>query len=94
VRATERRLFRLNEELQRLRGDLEQTAGELEMHRHLDDDARRDAAVSDSPPDRAEAQQTARDVRRIDAAVGGLRRRIAELEDERDRLLSKLGTSP
>ncbi len=94
MRRTERRLFRLNGELQRLRRNLEQTAGELEMHRHLDDDARRDAAVSGSPVDRAEAQQTARDVRRIDAAAAGLRCRIAELEDERDRLPSKLGTNP
>lgn len=91
MKRTERHLFRLNDELQRLRRDLEQTAGEFEMHRHLDDDARRDAAVSDSPLDRADALQTAKDVRRIQAALVHLRRRIAELEDQRDRLISKLG---
>ncbi len=86
----ERRLLRLNDELIRLRGELAQTAGELEMHRHLDDDARRDAAVSDSPLDRAEANLTANDVRRIEAAVEDLSRRIRGAEAERDRLLAHL----
>ena len=90
MRRIERRLLRLNDELLRLRRELEQTAGELEMHRHLDDDARRDAAVSDSPIDRAEANQTAGDVRRMGAAVDHLSRRLRETEAERDRLLSEL----
>jgi hypothetical protein len=91
MRRSERQLFRLNDELQRLRRDLELTGGELQMHRHLDDDARRDAAVSDSPIDRAEAHLTAKDVRRMEAALEDLRRRIAQAEIERDRLLSQLG---
>jgi hypothetical protein len=90
MRRSERRLFRLNDKLHRLRREEELTAGELEMHRHLDDDARRDAAVSDSPLDRAEAHQTSKDVRRMQAALRGIRRRIGEIEEERDRLLSKL----
>ena len=91
MRRSERRLFRLNDELHRLRRDEGLTAGELEMHRHLDDDARRDAAVSDSPLDRADAHQTSKDVRRMEAALADIRRRIAEVEAERDRLLSTLG---
>jgi hypothetical protein len=90
MRRDERRLFRLNDELQRLRRDLELTAGELEMHRHLDEDARRDAAVSGSPLDRADAHQTSRDVHRVGAALEALRVRIARLEEQRRRLLSKL----
>jgi len=38
-----RRLFRLNERLGRLAEDERLAAAELEVHRHLDDDARRDA---------------------------------------------------
>ena len=91
MRRSERRLFRLNDELHRLQHDVELTAGELEMHRHLDDDARRDAAVSDSPLDRSEADQTARDVQRMETALRSLRRRITAIEHRRERLLAKLG---
>jgi hypothetical protein len=91
MRRSERRLFRLNDELHRLRHDIELTAGELEMHRHLDDDARRDAAVSGSPVDRSEAHQTSRDVQRMETALRSLRRRITAIELRRERLLSKLG---
>ena len=44
---TEKRLFKLNDELARLRRDEALTLGELEMHGHLHDDDVRDALVSD-----------------------------------------------
>jgi len=90
MRRTERRLFQLNEELARLRRAAELTAGELEMHRHLDDDARRDALVSGAPMERAEARQTAKDVRQMEDALEDLRRHIVSLEAKRTRLLSGL----
>ena len=92
MRRRERRLFRLTDDLQRLRRDLELTAGELEMHRYLDEDARSDAAVSGSPLDRADAYQASKDVQRLAAAQEALRQRIARLEEERERLLSDLGS--
>ena len=61
------------------------------MHRHLEDDARRDAAVSESPIDREDARDTAADVARFSGLVAELRRRRGRLEAKRDRLLTRLG---
>ena len=47
MRRIEKRLFGLNEEISRLQREIELTEGELNMHRHLADDAARDAAVSE-----------------------------------------------
>ncbi|MFL5797611.1 MAG: hypothetical protein ACJ77A_06715 [Actinomycetota bacterium] len=88
---TERRLFKLNEELARLRRDEELTRGELGMHSHLLDDFRRDAAVTDAPADRADARSAARDVERMQSALASVERSIARLEATRARLLDRLG---
>ena len=66
----QRRLFRLNERLERLAEEERLAVAELEVHRHLDDDARRDAAVSGNPIDREDARDTAADVARF-ARPGG-----------------------
>jgi hypothetical protein len=86
-----RRLFRLNERLARLAEEERRAAAELEVHRHLDDDARRDAAVSGSPIDREDARDTAADVARFERLVANLQRRRRRLEAKRDRLLARLG---
>jgi chromosome segregation ATPase len=91
MRRTERRLFKLNEELARLRRELELTRGELGMHSHLLDDYRRDAAVTDAPADRADARASAKDVDRLRTALESVERRIARLETSRARLLASLG---
>jgi len=85
------RLFRLNERIARLDAEEHQAAAELEVHRHLDDDARRDAAVSGSPIDREDARDTAADVARFGQLVADLQRRRGRLEAKRDRLLARLG---
>jgi len=85
------RLFRLNERIARLAAEEQQAAAELEVHRHLEDDARRDAAVSESPIDREDARETAADVERFGRLVADLRRRRGHLEAKRDRLLARLG---
>lgn len=90
-RITQRRLLRVNRELERLRREEELTAGELEMHRHIDDDAQRDAAVHGTPADRADAYRTERDVSRFRRALEDIRHRRRRLEARRDRLLDKLG---
>ena len=86
-----RRLFRLNEHLVRLAEGERLAAAELEVHRHLDDDARRDAAVSGSPIDREDARDTAADVARSSRLLAGLQERRRRLEAKRDRLLARLG---
>ena len=87
----ERRLLRLNDELERLADEERLAAGELEMHRHLDDDARRDAAVSDSPVDRADAYQSGKEVARFERVLVRIRGRRAKLEMKRQRLTGLLG---
>jgi hypothetical protein len=86
-----RRLFRLNERLARLAEEERRAQAELEVHRHLDDDARRDAAVSGSPIDREDARDTADDVRRFTQLVAHLREQQRRLEARRARLLARLG---
>ena len=86
-----RRLFRLNEMLERLAEEERLAAAELEIHHHLDDDARRDAAVSGNPIDREDARDTAADVARFQRLVAGLQEKRRRLEAKRDRLLARLG---
>lgn len=90
MRRTEKRLFKLNEELARLRREEELTRGELEMHTHLLDDYQRDAVVSDAPTDRADARQSSKDVARLQGALESVRGRIARVERTRAELLAKL----
>lgn len=87
----QRQLFQLNDELGQLRREAELVEGELEMHRHLDDDATRDALVSDAPLDRAAARQTAKEVARMRKVLAALRRQIDQLERRRTELLEGLG---
>jgi hypothetical protein len=89
MRSVERRLFRVNDEIQRLRREEELAQGELGFHRHLSDDATRDAVVTGLPADRAEARGAAKDVARLEAALEDVRRRIQALEARRDRLLER-----
>ena len=91
MRRTERRLFKLNEELARLRHEEELTRGELEMHSHLHDDDQRDAVVSDAPLDRADARRSANDVARLQGALDDVRTRIEKTERRRAELLARLG---
>jgi hypothetical protein len=91
MRRTERRLFKLNEELARLRRDEELTRGELEMHAHLFDDFQRDALVTDAPADRADARASGKDVARLRGALEAVRARIERTERAREDLLRRLG---
>ena len=90
MRRIERRILRINDELAGLRREEALVAGELEMHRHLDDDARRDAAVSDSPVDRADAYQSGKDVTRFLRLLSRIRKRREQIEGKRRRLLARL----
>ncbi|HYH28178.1 MAG TPA: hypothetical protein VEA19_05330 [Actinomycetota bacterium] len=88
---TERKLFRINEQLDELRQEERLVAGELEMHRHLNADAQRDAAVYDTPVERLNAHDTSVDVDRFERALVKLRSQIVRLEADRDKLLLRLG---
>jgi hypothetical protein len=88
-RRTER-LFRITDEIARLDEEIRLTAEELAMLRHIDDDAQRDAAVSDSPLDRDDARVTAGDVARFERAVQSLSAKRAKLDTKRRKLLEHL----
>lgn len=86
----ERRLLAITDEVERLREEVRLTAEELRIHEHLDDDARRDAAVG-GPIEREDARITGNDVTRFEGVLEKLEARIARLERRRRRLLAKLG---
>lgn len=86
----EQRIFRLNDEIERLEAELSQARTELDVHRHLADDAARDVAVSNSPIDREEARETSADVDRFERVVEVLGSRIVKISAGRDRLIHKL----
>ena len=85
----ERRIFKINDELMHLRDEIRLTEEELRVHRHLDDDAQRDAAVG-GPLERDDARVTAADVGRFHTLLALLHARVEKLEAKRTRLLARL----
>ena len=86
----EKKIFEINDQILALERHRAQVAEELGVHRHLNYDAQRDAVVSGSPLDRADARETAGDVARFEAAMQDLDRRRAKLEAKRAKLIDKL----
>lgn len=86
----EEKLFRLNEEIDALRLQEGLALEELTVHRHLHDDAVRDASVSEHPIDRADARETATDVSRSERSVRGIQRQVAKLKIKRARMMGRL----
>ena len=84
-----RRVFRINDQIHALVTERDQVAEELEFHRHINDDAQRDAVVSGSREDRLEAGSTAADVRRFERRLHDIERSLEKLERRRDALLSR-----
>jgi len=80
----------LSSHIESLDGDLIQAREEIEILRHIDDDAQRDAAVSENYDDRAAAKVTHSDVVRMDKHIRDLERTHAKLVTKRDRLIRKL----
>jgi len=87
---SENKIFRLNDEIAALEREERLVAEELTFHRLIDDDAQRDAAVSDDPIDRADARQTAADVSRFESVLTDLGRKKEKLIRKRDRLVDRL----
>ena len=87
---TERKLFRLGDEIAALDKAIRLAREELVYHDHLNDDTQRDAAVSDSPIDRADARETQGDVARMQRHIVDLEGGRARLETKRAKLLAKM----
>ncbi|MDH3396777.1 MAG: hypothetical protein OEM94_04580 [Acidimicrobiia bacterium] len=85
----ERRLLRLNDRIAALERQEHLAFEELNMHRHLDDDAQRDAAVG-GPVERADSRDTAADVSRFEKVVAGLATKRNKLVEKRDQLTARL----
>jgi hypothetical protein len=90
MKRIERRIFKINDEIAALLDAEELAVEELGYHKHLNDDTQRDAAVSGSPIDRADARETASDVARFERHIEELRDKRARLETKRARLLTRL----
>ena len=89
MRRVERQLFRLNDTIEQLRRQIELVEGELNMHRHLADDAARDAAVYEGI-ERAEARAADRDVGVLERALARVRAALARAEAKRAELLRRM----
>ena len=90
MKRIERRLFELGDEIAALSRAEDLASEELIYHEHLNDDAQRDAAVSDHPIDRSDARETAGDVARFARHLAQLRGKRAKLETKRQKLLDKM----
>ena len=84
------RIRGINAQISALELQIDQVEVEAEILRHIDDDAQRDAAVSENYDDRAAAKMTQSDVARMDKHVRELERTRAKLVAKRDRLIRKL----
>jgi hypothetical protein len=89
MRRVEKRLLAVHDAIAVATNELALTLDELAIHRHLDDDARRDAAVG-GPIEREDARITETDVARFEELVARLEARIARLEGKRSRLIARL----
>lgn len=72
--------------------DIALAEAELGMLKHIDDDAQRDALVSDHAEDRHVARMTASDVRRLQRHTDKLRSERSKLVKKRARAIEKLAT--
>lgn len=84
------RIHGLNTQIATLEAQIDQADVELSMLEHIDDDAQRDAAVSENYDDRAAAKMTDADVVRMRKQIQNMGRTRRKLVGKRDRLIRKL----
>ena len=89
LKRVHRRIFRLNEQIAKIDEEANQVQAELDMHRSIDEDAQRDAAVGNYI-DREEAGLTSSDVRSFEKILAMIEERRERLVKKRDRLLARL----
>lgn len=87
----ERKLFAIADEMEELAEEFRRVDEELELHRHLADDAARDATVGGGEFDRLDAGLAAADVRRFERRLQEILRRRSKLDRRREKLLARLG---
>lgn len=90
MRRIQKKLFRIADELVALDQEEQAVAAELEFHRHLADDAVRDAAVSGLHHDGLDAGLTVADVTRFERRLVEIRARRTALENARADLVDRL----
>jgi hypothetical protein len=84
-----KKLFRITDRRNELAAEEAAVLQELAMHRSLDEDAQRDAAVGNYI-DREEAGLTRQDVARFERSLADIRSRRDKLDAQRLRLMEKL----
>ena len=89
MRRLHHRIFKLNDLIEAIDGEVRQVTAELGYHRSINDDAQRDAAVGNYI-DREEAGLTSADVRRFERALDRLAEKRRSLAAKRDHLLTRL----
>ena len=89
-RRLSKQLFVVNDRLMQLEQEETQVAAELDYHRHLADDAVRDAAVYESELHRNAADRALADVDRFERALRDIDYRREGLMGRRDRLLDRM----
>ncbi len=83
----ERKAFRLRDEIDVLRADEGRLAAEVDYHRHIHDDAHRDA-IAGNADDRAFYGEVKGDLPRFEKALARTRDRLRAREAELERLLA------
>ena len=89
LKRVHRRIFRINEQISRIEEEATQVRAELEMHRSIDDDAQRDAAIGNYI-DREEAGLTSADARRFERTLDLIEAQRERLVRKRELLLARL----
>jgi hypothetical protein len=87
MKRTEKKLLRVLDELESLETQLRLIEAELEAHRHINDDAQRDAAMG---IDRLEALSTRADVTRFMRLREDIIMRQGHLQEVKAKLVSQL----
>jgi hypothetical protein len=87
MKRAERRLLKVLDELEALTTQRSLVEAELEAHRHIDDDAQRDAAMG---IDRLEALSTRAEVTRFKRLLQDIVMRQGHLEETKKRLMAQL----
>lgn len=84
------RIRGINSQISVLERQISQVEIEVSMLRHIDDDAQRDAAVSENYDDRAAAKMTHADVIRMNKQMSAMERTRDRLVKKRDWLIRRL----
>ncbi len=90
MRRIEKKLLGLIDEIEKLTREAELVEAELSYHRLIDDDAQRDAAVSQTSIDRQEAGLTRADVRRFERRRVEIHNRLEKLNRRRRQLSERI----